>query len=100
MATKRSSSQNAYYRGTLVPCLVDFFESCGEKISDKNVHLYLKNRFIPAVADIHNVNIECFMINDKPSTKKMSTEQFNTYKELIQQWASESFSLYIPDPNE
>lgn len=88
---KRSSEQNGYYFGVIVPMIGD---AIGED-DNQTVHDILKAKF----------NYEILVIGDeeiiKPkSTSKMPTSEFSDYVEKIRKWAAQFLSLYIPNPSE
>ena len=103
-ATKRrSSDQNRYYWGVVLPMLAEAFQDAGNAISPNNpddlkdLHDFLKARFLPPriLADgrgeAHGL---------PPSTAGLSTTAFAEYTERVRQFAAEYFSLNIPDPGE
>lgn len=96
-ANKRTNPQNRYYHGLVVPMVQKGIEDLGTEISIAETHEFLKARF----NSIEVVNKETGEVVAIPkSTSKLTTVQFNEYKEKIQRFASEFLGIYIPDPNE
>lgn len=85
---KRSSSQNDYYWGVVIPIL------CKETGYTKDeMHDILKNKFLSKTEKIKNVS---FILTK--STTKLDTTEFNDYIEEIKRWAAIFLNTYIPDP--
>lgn len=79
---KRSSQQNRYYHGVVVPAYKTAFVSLGHKVTTKEVHNWIKQRFV----------IE--------STTKLSTTEWEEFIIKLQAYASNILNIQIPDPNE
>ena len=79
---KRSSQQNRYYHGVVVPAYKTAFVSFGHKVTTKEVHSWIKQRFV----------IE--------STTKLSTTEWEEFIIKLQAYASNILNIQIPDPNE
>lgn len=100
---KRSSDQNRYYWGVILPMLAGAFQDAGNAISPnnpddlQNLHDFLKQRYLPPriLADRRGEGHEL-----PPSTAALSTTEFAEYTEQVRQFAIEYFSLNIPDPGE
>jgi len=100
---KRSSDQNRYYWGVVLPMLAGAFQDAGNAISPdspddlQNLHDFLKQRFLPPriLADRRGEGHEL-----PPSTAALSTAQFAEYTDQVRQFAVEYFFLNIPDPGE
>ena len=78
---ERSSPQNRYYWGVVVPMVFNRFVDLGElrKSDDKDiVHEYLKQKFCPSIDRVINNSIL-----EIKSTSKLSTEDFKEYLEII-----------------
>lgn len=93
---KRSNPQNDYYWGVVVEMVWQALMDLGHAVSKKDTHDFLKAKFNPVeleVTDGHYIDIP-------GSTADMTTKDFQTYKERIQQFGTEFLNIYIPDPNE
>jgi len=90
--SQRSSDQNAYYWGVVIPILADYF---GHD-NPEDMHEDLKLKFNPVKSKIDSDKII------GGSTAKMSTEEFfcyeTSYVERICRWASMEYGVYIPPP--
>ena len=82
MPRQRSSQQNRYYHGVIVPEYRKVFIGLGHKVTTKEVHSWIKQRF----------QIE--------STTKLSTIEWEEFIIKLQAYASNIFGIQIPDPNE
>lgn len=99
----RSTEQNRYYWGVVVPCVLDAFIELGNDLQAGNkehielIHDFLKRRCLPArhVCDAHGVEIEL-----TPSTADLSTTEMMEYIERVCLFAAESLNVAIPQPNE
>ena len=92
----RSSPQNAYYWGVIIPLITQAINDLGNDFKEEETHEFLKSKFNAKqieVADGHYLDIP-------QSTSKMDTVEFMTYIENIQQFASMMLGIYIPSPNE
>lgn len=100
---QRSSDQNRYYWGFVLPMLASAFKDAGNDISPdspddlKNLHEFLKQRFLPPriLADARGEGHEL-----PPSSAALNTADFAEYTDKVRQFAAEYFSLNIPDPGE
>ena len=99
----RSSEQNRYYWGVVVPHILDAFIELGNDLQEGNpehlqlIHDFLKRRCLPArqVCDAHGVEVEL-----TPSTTDLSTTEMMEYIERVCLFAAESLNVAIPQPNE
>ena len=82
MSRQRSSQQNKYYHGVIVPAYKQAFVSLGHKVTNKEVHNWIKQRFA----------IE--------STTKLTTIEWEEFIIKLQAYASNILNIQIPDPNE
>lgn len=82
MSKQRSSQQNRYYHGVIVPVYRKVFIGLGHTVSNKEVHSWIKQRF----------QIE--------STTKLSTTEWEEFIIKLQAYASNILGVQIPDPNE
>lgn len=103
-ATKqRSSEQNRYYWGVVIPAVLQGFRDLGNDLDPGNpehaevVHQYLKARFLPprevadAAGEAHRL---------PGSTAGLSTSQMMDYIAAVQQFAAEFLNVNIPEPGE
>jgi hypothetical protein len=79
---QRSTQQNKFYHGVIVPEYRKVFIKLGHIVSNKEVHSWIKQRF----------QIE--------STTKLSTVEWEEFIIKLQAYASNIFGIQIPDPNE
>lgn len=93
----RSSPQNRYYHGVVIPSLRYAMEAKGYVVSKDEVHELLKHKFLKGQI----VNIATGEIIDTiGSTTKLSTSDFMDFITQIQAYAAEKFECIIPEPNE
>lgn len=101
---RRSTSQNAYYWGIIVPAVLHWFIDAGNDLQAGNpahreqVHEFLKRRFLdngPEVADKEGV-----LHRLPPSTTRCTTVEQEEYHDRIRQFAAEFLGVVIPLPNE
>jgi hypothetical protein len=85
---KRSTFQNNYYWGVVVPSFLEIFAKAGLDFNSEKVHDILKTRFL-LVKDPY-VRIK--------STTELSPDEFNNYMMNLQAWAATDFDYIIPDP--
>ena len=96
LAGKRSSPQNRYYWGAMLPIVKEGLKGVGIEMSKEQTHellkyKFLKREFITSDGDILQII---------GSTTELSTKEFNEYIESIQIWSAEYLNVNIPDPNE
>ena len=82
MSRQRSTQQNRYYHGVIVPVYKKVFIGLGHTVSNKEVHSWIKQRF----------QIE--------STTKLTTIEWEEFIIKLQAYASNILGVQIPDPNE
>ncbi len=90
----RSVNQNAWYWGVIVEAIS---EHTG--YTPDEVHEFLKAKFIPkklAVCDGNGEVVDEYVLGG--STRKMNTQAFSDYCELIRVWCAETLDINIPDP--
>jgi uncharacterized protein YdaT len=92
---QRSNVQNGYYHSCVIPILRNAFKDIGHNLSNEEVHLFLKNKFLKI--SMANENGE-FIGEKIGSTADLTTTQFMEYIQQIQQFAAESLDVVIPDP--
>jgi len=99
----RSSEQNRYYWGVVIPYILEAFIELGNDLQEGNpehaqlVHDFLKRRCLPArqVCDAQGEVVEL-----TPSTADLSTTEMMEYIERVCSFAAESLNVTIPQPNE
>lgn len=92
---KRSSHQNAYYWGVVVPLVTGMFRDAGNYCDEEDVHAFLKLR----VGKLSQVIVtpDGEVVKTLGSTARLTTTEFSAYVEMIRAWAAE-FGLSIPLP--
>ena len=99
----RSTEQNAYYWGVVVPYVLEAFIELGNDLQEGNpehaqlIHDFLKRRFLPSrkVCDANQELVEL-----TPSTADLTTTEMMEYIERVCLFAAESLNVAIPQPNE
>lgn len=95
---KRSSDQNRYYWGCVIPIFRDIYKNLGYDITDDETHDTLAKRLL---GEIDMINADGEVVGRKTrSTTTLTTKEFTEYCEAAQRYAAQHFSVYIPDPNE
>ena len=92
----RSSKQNAYYWGVVIPIVRDAINSYGNEFSATDVHDFLKAKFNSKEIETVPDNF----IEVPQSTSVLDTGGFMNYIETIQRFASTMLGVYVPGPNE
>ena len=100
----RSTRQNAYYWGVVIPHMVAGFVSLGNnwlnpqnKEHQEMVHEILKDRFL---ANGIEVVIGNEVVKTRPTTTEADTKEMNEFIERIKMFAHETMGILIPDPGE
>lgn len=88
---QRSSNQNAYYWGVLLPTILA--DHRFKKWSDEQLHDALKEKFLSHIDPVTGL----LLIGSTTDNDTLEQEQ---YYDRIKQWAAEALDIYIPDPNE
>lgn len=99
----RSSKQNAYYHGFVLPYVADGLVNMGFErslLSGDNVHHLLRDKFLKVDIAVSEGDHSGEFVTMVKSTTDLSTTEFSNYIDEIQRWASEFLGVYIPDPNE
>lgn len=93
---RRSLQQNRYYWGCVIPEILNDLKRRGNDFDADTMHEYLKQQF-----NYDKVIIEeTGQVLEMPKkTSELNTEEFTEYLFKITQWAAETLSLYIPEPN-
>jgi hypothetical protein len=87
----RTSKQNRYYHGVVLKTISDY-----TGYSQGELHELFKSNLLPSKVIV----IADKQVEYTQSTTELTTAQFERYISEIVQFASDSLSLYIPDPNE
>lgn len=87
----RSTAQNAYYWGVIVPTLLE--HPLFREWSEEQLHDGIKEKFLARLDPLT-------ALTKAGSTRELSPQEFSAFKDAIQQWAAEKLDLDIPDPNE
>lgn len=94
---KRSTPQNRYYFGIVVPMIRAGFIDLGHELTKDETHEFLKARFNSKQV----VNEDTGEAIEIPqSTTRLSKTDFMEYIEKIQRFAATYLNMVIPDPNE
>ena len=96
LAGKRSSPQNRYYWGAMLPIVKEGLKGVGIEMSKEQTHEMLKYKFIKR----EFITSDGDILQIIGSTTELSTKEFNEYIESIQIWSAEYLNVNIPDPNE
>ena len=100
---QRSSEQNRYYWGAVIPAVLQGFRDLGNDLDPGNpehaevVHQYLKARFLPP-REVADASGEAHRLPG--STAGLSTAQMMDYIAAVQQFAAEFLNVNIPEPGE
>jgi hypothetical protein len=92
----RSTPQNAYYWGVVVPIVMDAINKYGNEYDAMDTHEFLKGRFNTKAVDVN----EGYSLQIPQSTASLDTKEFGSYVGQIQQFASMVLGVYVPSPNE
>ena len=101
---QRSTEQNAYYWGVVVPIVLGGFIELGNDLQEGNpehhdlVHEFLKTKFLTNGLDIVDAAGEVHKTGN--STKRLTTSEMMDYIAQVQRWSAEYLNVTIPDPNE
>ncbi len=101
----RSSPQNRYYWGAVIPLILQAFIDLGHEglqtgsqDSAQMIHEFLKGKFLHNGVEVADAQGQVIVL--PPSTRRCSTSEFMDYLAEIQQWAAEFLCIVIPDPGE
>lgn len=96
----RSTPQNSYYWGVVLPIVQDGLKDATGEVRDLNsIHYQI---LLPLMAPKREiVNIETGeVITERITSSEMTTTEFSEYVMEIQAWGSEFLGIQIPNPNE
>lgn len=95
---KRSSQQNRYYHGVIIPIVKNCLKEAGYVMTNEDVHDLLKMKFL---RETLFVNEDTGDITERTkSTTELSKSAFMDYVSEIRQFTLEYFNTDIPEPNE
>lgn len=101
----RSDKQSKYYRGVVIPAVVQgFIEAGNDELQLGNqehheaIHVWLKGQFLENQIEVVNAWGEAIQL--PPSTTRCTTSEMMDYIARIQKFAAEMLNTVIPDPNE
>lgn len=101
---RRSTNQNRYYWGVLIPAVLAAFVEAGNDLQSGNqahhelVHEFLKNKFLDNGIEVHDA--DGTLHKTPPSTTRLTTTEQEDYHESIRRFAAEYLGTVIPLPNE
>ena len=101
LTTARRDKQNRYYRGVVIPCLVDAVIDSGVKLVGRGqkarnqMHMQMKMRFL-----MEEVEDNGKIIQMAGSTTDLSDEEFSDYIFLICELLRDVYNYIVPEPNE
>ena len=96
--TKRSTSQNRYWWGGVLPLVKQGLNDIGyhEVKTNEEAHEVIKALFLKKYID----NGTETALEMSGSTTDLTTIEFNELIANVQQWAAEFLGIVIPDPNQ
>lgn len=94
---RRSSDQNDYYWGVVVPLVYDGLKGAGfDAVRNKeDAHEIMKSLFLKVVEEKNGIKIERV-----GSTTELTTIGFSEYLLHIFTWALDYLNITIPEPNQ
>jgi hypothetical protein len=92
----RSTQQNRYYWGALLPIVRDVFREAGHSVTIEETHLMLRAKFLNEPLPLGE---DGEFIDHIKSTSALTTTQFNEYIDDIRGMIFEYFNIDIPLPN-
>ena len=93
----RSSQQNRYYWGIVVPLVMQGLIELGHDVNKQDTHEFIKANF--NYEEIVNKDTgELFRMTK--STARLNKNDFGVMIEKLKVFASEYLNVYIPEPNE
>lgn len=93
----RSSQQNRYYFGVVIPLLMQGLNDVGYDYNKKETHEFVKTNF-NYTEQVNESTGE--VIRHIKRTSRLNKSEFSEMVEKIKIFASEYLNIYIPDPNE
>ena len=96
---KRSTNQNSYLHGVIIPMVFDGLRDAGfdEVRTLEDAKLIIKSLFLKKSIVSKSTGEVIEIIQD---TSALTTTEFNEFIEAVQKWGSEYLNIYIPNPSE
>ena len=94
--SNRSSNQNRYYWGVMIPMIMDGLKDIGYLYDRHECHEMMKLKFLSEDVIVDGETI----IKGSQSTAKLSNVEFKDYISLCKDWAFKYLSIDIPLPGE
>jgi len=88
----RSSQQNRYYWGVLIPVVMDGLKEAGNYFDRQETHELLKHRFLTEDVIVNGEKV----IEGARSTTKLTQREMNDYMDSVRAWAYEYLGITIP----
>lgn len=85
----RTLSQNAYYRGVVLPVIAEHCGYSGKSELD-SLHARFAEMFLPKIG----------MLQIRKSTSDLDTREMTDFIENIRRYAAEELGVYVPSPGE
>ena len=101
---RRSTPQNSYYWGVVIPAITQGFVEIGHPLQLGNeehrqmVHGLMKDKFLSNGIQVTDKEGEVMTL--PPSTKTLNKGEMMEYLDRIIDWATINLGVYIPAPNE
>lgn len=92
---KRTSPQNRYYFGLVIPIVQQGIKDLGHDLTKDETHEFLKSKF--NLIEVVNKNTGEYELIPQ-STTRLNKEEFGDYIRKIQLFAADFLGLVIPDP--
>ena len=97
---RRSDKQNDWYWGVAIPTIIaDIQNMSGEIYTKQDIHDWNLSKAIGLKTEVKEMFGETIIVYKQKRTSRMSTTEFNTFKETIQKYWAEN-GVDIPDPKE
>tara|TARA_R100000789_G_C2996659_1_gene147639 strand:- start:436 stop:867 length:432 start_codon:yes stop_codon:yes gene_type:complete len=97
---KRSDKQNDWYWGVAIPTIiVDMQNMSGEIYTKEDIHDWNLSKAVGLKTEVKEMFGETIVVYKQKRTSRMTTTEFNDFKEKIQKYWAEN-NIDIPDPKE
>lgn len=93
----RSTNENRFYWGIVMPLIHAMFREAGNVVSKEEVHEYLKMHVGKLVKNIHDPEGECKAV--VRSSADLTTKEWEDWLTNIRAWAA-PLGVQVPFPNE